>query len=643
MKYNILMKLFKLMDMKCRYKVLITLHLLIIFMLTSISCREMDRILSLVEELTWSHPDSALNLLKDIPDSSLLTQSDRAIKQVLLSETLYKLGYDETNDSNISMAVAFFDDDLKSRYRAKAYFYKGFINNSNQKYSDALISLLNAEKSALLAKDTLLSGLIHRSLGDVYYGFKDYIGSLNYYKIGYSELENQQNGYYKGDALYDVARAYYNAEKYDSCKIVSKFILEQIESGNLDLNKRYVLNLLAGNEYRMGNYEESKRYYDEHLALGHPYLHPLDIYMLGGIYIEKNELGKAKELEKILERKDSTKLWLKMSIRKAEKDYEGAAFLLDKMLEQQNAIYSRLSTQNQTAIVKEYYLAEENRKNAQLAESRNVTIWITVSCILAVALILIVFRNKLRKLAFQRDLDRLKSISFKEMIMQKEEEIDDLTDQCKRIQSELDSLQQKIHDKEELVNQKCDEIENKNSTIETERLLKKKLEKDRERLISELEQYAERLKLRDEAADEAHKFVYESISARFDLFNEICDLFNQYRDRPDSERLFYKSVTKLIYDNVNDKKIRNSLQRLVDTKLGNLITDFQRDMPNLKNEDYLLYLYLVLRFTSTTISVLLNVKVETIYTRRRNLILKIKKNCATNPDRYLSYLQKIST
>lgn len=67
------MKLFKLMDMKCRYKVLIILHVLIIFMLTSISCREMDRRLSLVEELTWTHPDSALNLLKDIPDSSLLT------------------------------------------------------------------------------------------------------------------------------------------------------------------------------------------------------------------------------------------------------------------------------------------------------------------------------------------------------------------------------------------------------------------------------------------------------------------------------------------------------------------------------------------------------------------------------------------
>lgn len=220
-----------------------------------------DNRLTDIENIIDEFPDSALSMLYELDDTCLNSRKDIEIKNILLTEALYKNDVVETDDSLISEATEFFDNKLDNKYRAKAYYLKGIINIYAKKYSDAIISLLNAEKSASLIKDSLMMGLIHRSLGDTFSYLKDYSGALNYYKISYSEFNAHKNNNYKDWALYDVARAFHNAVEYDSCRIVGKYMLTLLDKHQLHIPRKYVLSLMANNEYRAKNYHHAMDYF----------------------------------------------------------------------------------------------------------------------------------------------------------------------------------------------------------------------------------------------------------------------------------------------------------------------------------------------------------------------------------------------
>ena len=83
--------------------------------------------LLLAESLTWEHPDSALAILDSIPESSLKSDRERAIHTILTTEARYKSGFDDVDNSLISLAANHFENDDKNPYRLKANYYKGII------------------------------------------------------------------------------------------------------------------------------------------------------------------------------------------------------------------------------------------------------------------------------------------------------------------------------------------------------------------------------------------------------------------------------------------------------------------------------------------------------------------------------------
>jgi hypothetical protein len=70
------------------------------------------------------------------------------------------------------------------------------------------------------------------------------------------------------------------------------------------------------------------------------------------------------------------------------------------------------------------------------------------------------------------------------------------------------------------------------------------------------------------------------------------------------------------------------------------MSDFRRDLPGLKDDDYKLYLYSILGFSASTIELFLKEsKVENVYNRKARLKNKINQLEQSKREMYLSCLK----
>lgn len=127
-------------------------------------------------------------------------------------------------------------------------------------------------------------------------------------------------------------------------------------------------------------------------------------------------------------------------------------------------------------------------------------------------------------------------------------------------------------------------------------------------------------------------------AAKYELLEELTGIVICNSDTKVSRRKIADAVTRVIEDmSVGGDRIKK-LEREVDRLHGNLYSDFKIDLPGLKEADYLLYLFSVLRLSNATITLFLKEdKVEAVYNRKRRLKDKIKQLSTEKKERYLQY------
>lgn len=82
-----------------------------------------------IENLMPQHPDSALMLLEQIENKENLSRKDKAHYYLLLTETQDKTFVKHETDSLITIATDYYEETDDLERKAKAWYYKGLINN----------------------------------------------------------------------------------------------------------------------------------------------------------------------------------------------------------------------------------------------------------------------------------------------------------------------------------------------------------------------------------------------------------------------------------------------------------------------------------------------------------------------------------
>lgn len=130
------------------------------------------------------------------------------------------------------------------------------------------------------------------------------------------------------------------------------------------------------------------------------------------------------------------------------------------------------------------------------------------------------------------------------------------------------------------------------------------------------------------------------LQSKYALLEEFSDFMIQKGESNCSHRKITEALTKIFDDlSVGNERI-TALENEVDYAHHNLISDFRKELPGLKDADYKLFLFSVLGLSAATISILLKEgKIEAVYNRKRRLKNKIKQLTTPNQERFLLYLR----
>ena len=225
-----------------------TLGLTLLLFATLFSCMRQENPLpaelSRAESVMWEHPDSALSILRSMPQSSLSSGKNYATWALLLAQARDKV-YGKrlpdslnipSSDKLVQDAMDYFEkeDDLKRM--AQAYYYKGQLLEDQKKLTEAIPLFLKSKDIMTRLDEPLFTYLICQSLGNTYRYQDLYEESLVQLKDAYQYALRSGNGERISYALSELGRTYVHINEMDSALFYFGKSLENAKRlGNLEL------------------------------------------------------------------------------------------------------------------------------------------------------------------------------------------------------------------------------------------------------------------------------------------------------------------------------------------------------------------------------------------------------------------------
>lgn len=210
------------------------LYVFFLFFITGLmSCSHHSGLYEHAEKIMSQHPDSVLTLLSTIQDVNDLSEKDRAMYYLLLTEAENKTYVKPTSDSLIAISTEYFDKTEDWGRKAKAWYYRGRIN---QDLGDALHAqdyYLKALQDESKVNDYMLLGRIYNSIGMLLTYQEVYESAIPYQKRALNCFKLLGDSVGQSFALRDIGRVYTAQKKLDSAIIYYEHALNLGNYGSI--------------------------------------------------------------------------------------------------------------------------------------------------------------------------------------------------------------------------------------------------------------------------------------------------------------------------------------------------------------------------------------------------------------------------
>ncbi len=274
--------------MKTSFSIRIAFFFILSFLI--VSChRDMDALnmtFSNVEKCMDLCPDSALNLLKGIPEPEKLWGESQATYALLMTQAMDKNYMKFSSDSLIALALNYYTITQTSPVMyAKALFYHGRVMLELDKEEEALIFFLAAKDIYERTKDHKMLALIAEEVGMINRKQDLYDDALTNFREALTTYKQLKDSLSVISASLNIARVYLFKSEWDSCSLYYNNALEIAVQKNylseitilheLGILYRSMQNLSEAERYFLAAYEketDEEKKYMECLSLGYLYM-----------------------------------------------------------------------------------------------------------------------------------------------------------------------------------------------------------------------------------------------------------------------------------------------------------------------------------------------------------------------------------
>lgn len=137
-----------------------------------LSCGRGDvvaRLLLQAENCMESHPDSSLRVLRQLVAPEQLQGCQQADYALLMTQAMHKNALALTDDSLISVALRFYENSDNALRKGQSYYYSGIAYEEQSNQTEAFDCYLRARNILQGSEYYKLLGLVHASIGRLYY------------------------------------------------------------------------------------------------------------------------------------------------------------------------------------------------------------------------------------------------------------------------------------------------------------------------------------------------------------------------------------------------------------------------------------------------------------------------------------------
>ena len=553
------------------------------FAASMVSCtdHEVIRQLDDVEAYLSEHPDSALSVLDSMSAESIRGRKANARFALLYSIALDKSYIYLTSDSLIMPAVTYYRNHGTDSDRAKSWYYLGRVQQN------ATVSLTHAEKYADLSGDSFYSGMTHRAMGDIFGDTFNSSESLKYYELAYSDFEKAGARKHSDYIRLDLARAYYNNDKFAECKTMCDTVIDiartardtVLHSECLKLYASAILNIKETPEpektIRIFNYiADSLKCalsFDDYFVIADAYTGDGDIKAASDI------IGQLRPLV-AEDRHASAKLgyseYLLASRQKAYgkalKHFENTVAFQDSLL---RVVLKQSLLSAQHDMLRRQVEDDQYRIKAK---DRTITVSV-ISAIVIISLLCYIYYRKV-KTQEKSNADYIRQI---------------------------DEAVRQIRETGNLLQEKDNRIAELNTVLKN--------------AGNSSENYKT-------ALDDLHASIRKIHGLRLHHLDELCSEYYIYGQTTSRYRRIFKPAEALV-KSLSDSQEYHIIESTVNQFKQNIMSKARTELHDLKEEDFRLLCYLYAGFSPSAISLMMCYeKVDIIYTRKSRLKRKIENS-----------------
>ena len=637
-------------------RLLLACAALLILLLSGCGRSATRRTLLHAESIMEEHPDSAYALLSALSVDSAAPEEDRALFALLMTQAMDKTGR-MTRDSlsrpysMITFAERYFSNHFDKERLMKSLFYKGVnISMRQERFTESLLPLYESLEYANEMDDPFWLGKIYQAMGDVFGTAKAYRDQCEMYRKSLQYFRQSKREEFIKYSEYELSNAYFNSENYKSAIELAQNLKKSMREDKDSILRAACGIVLAKSYMQLGKPDLSVQEIKELDTLGY-HQADMDVFHIVSL-VNLGENLKARELyDRCLPEMDNDDRMI-AQFALSENDIAARMSILMDLYKSEVAEKESITSLDLNSVQAEAMRVSADKHNLNRNKIIHTSLFIIIVLALIISIISFYYHKRGKKLrAKKREIENL-SHQYTEARRDYEEvqkSYDGVRKDYEETRKNYDVIQKDFEETRKNyseIQKDYEEVQKNYDVIKKDYEEAQKnydeIQKEYEKILKDKKQGDALIRTLREKMKEIETLNVKNLNENVDFLDKVILYEITYGDKDKKED---NKTLRKIREEINRYRIGSKdlkkLERAINRKANNIMANLRRDMPELKEEEYALALYMLIGLNTVSIGYLCGGKeagsVSNDISRLRN---KIRNRFKDNIDCYALFLTK---